>query len=93
MAQFFDDAWRWSLRPSLRQPETLAAILLAVVAKRIVWNNFCKLTHSRNAERWPTLLKRIKQSYVERFRFDSQSAMQCKAVLWTTCIRADVRWF
>jgi hypothetical protein len=46
-SQIFDAAWCWCLTPSSQQPETIAAILLTIVAKRLVWNNYCAMTHSR----------------------------------------------
>jgi hypothetical protein len=42
----FQDAWFWRLKPQRKQPWTTAAILLVFMAKKVVWNNYCKLTQT-----------------------------------------------
>jgi hypothetical protein len=58
----FQDAWFWRLKPQRKQPWTTAAILLVIMAKKVVWNNYCKLTHKQQHQLWPNQLKLIKQS-------------------------------
>ncbi len=42
-SQLFEDAWCWFQTPMPEQPETIAAVLLAVIAKKIIWhNNYCR---------------------------------------------------